>query len=305
MLAKIEISKNNLEVVQKENFQIEKLTESENEIVRATQGKRISELTENELKILAGELIFTAKARLGNKQSEKYELIAEITLILNDLRGFKGLTSTELSLALKSGLNGEFLKENQTVFWSSANFVFWVKKWISEKKQPVMKQYTAIEQANERVKPPPTVQEYKDLIIQVANQYALEKIKNDSKRQVWLNEIERCKKEMLIESDILKKRVFQTQINLVQIDLKKHQNFEVQFASTLYEDLERFEIWKMPPEDKKNLFQELTKKYKKFTFAELKKLAQNSAYNVFISMLVTENKVLNKEGLIVLKSNSA
>ncbi len=293
--------KNALTVAQK-GFELpQKLTESENLIVLATKSVRIAELPEQDLRKLATQIVSTSRARLASKELTKDELLAEITMISDDLKGFKGLTSTEIHLALKSGLNGEFSKDG-VVYFSSSNFVQWVKRWIAEKKQPVMKNYTALEQAREDVKPPPSLEEYKALIIQIANQYAHEKFRHDDKKRIWLEEIERCKKEIEFEPDIIKKRVYQTQINLVQIDLKKHQPFEVHYAATLYEDLEKFSIWKMPPDDKKKIFEELEKRFKNFSKQEVKKLAQNKAYNVFISMLVAEGKVVNEGGEIVLKS---
>lgn len=217
---------------------IEKLTERQHEIVKATHGTRIGQMTNAEVTKLAGEVIFTAKMRLGYSQSQGDELKAEIRLIINDLREYQGLTPTEIHLALKAGLNGEFSTDGK-VFFSSSNFVQWLRRWIADKKQPVMKQYTALEQAKENVKIPPTEAEEKELCRQVAQQYG---------------------------------------------DLKRtHPDFEVQVASSLYDDLERFGIWKMEVNEKKELFEKLQRKYTNATHLELVLMAKNIAYNRFIA----------------------
>ena len=117
-----------------------------------------------------------------------------------------------------------------------------------------MKQYTALEQAKESVKLPPSEEEYKLLVVQIANQYAEVK--------------------------------------------SKHSDFEVQVASILYDDLERFEIWSMPSSQKRELFEELQVKNPTLSKEQLVNIAKNKAYNVFIQMLSLENKRVKSSGEI-------
>jgi DNA-dependent RNA polymerase auxiliary subunit epsilon len=233
--------------------ELRRLNESEISIVKAQSGRRISEMSNSEINKLAGEIIFLAKSRLGHNHNSGEELVAEIKLISCDLRGFKGLTSTEIHLALKSGLDGDFSNDGK-VFFSSSNFVNWVKRWIDEKKRPVIKHVTLVEQSKETTKPPPTDEEYKALTIQIANNY----------------------REALL----------------------KDKDFVVEFASTLYDDLVKFEIWEMPLEEKRILFEEIELKYKGASRGEQIIKAKNIAYNRFIALLVTQNKRLDDDGKI-------
>lgn len=236
-----------------EQLELRRLNESEMSIVKAQSGKRISEMSNSEINKLAGEIIFLAKSRLGHNHNSGEELVAEIKLISCDLRGFKGLTSTEIHLALKSGLDGDFSNDGK-VFFSSSNFVHWLKRWIDEKKRPVIKQVTLIEQSKETTKSPPTDEEYKALTIEIANNYA---------------EV-----------------------------LRQNRDVTIEFASTLYDDLGKFEIWEMPLEDRKKVFEELQSKYKNTSRDELIIKAKNIAYNRFIALLVTQNKRLDDDGKI-------
>ncbi|MDI9863994.1 hypothetical protein QM480_06645 [Flectobacillus sp. DC10W] len=233
--------------------ELRRLNDSEISIVKAQSGKRISEMNNSEINKLAGEIIFLAKSRLGHSHNAGEELVAEIKLISSDLRGFKGLTGSEIHLALKSGLDGDFSNDGK-VFFSSSNFVHWVKRWIDEKKRPVIKHVTLVEQSKETTKPPPTDEEYKALTIQIANNYT--------------------------EA------------------LRKDKDFVVEFASTLYDDLVKFEIWEMPLEERKILFEELQSKYKSTSRDQLIIKAKNIAYNRFIALLVAQNKWLDDNGKI-------
>lgn len=150
---------------------IEKLTVSETHIVTASKEQLIGTMTTNQLNVLAAKTIMTAKTRLGLRESAGDELKAEISVIADDLRGFRGLSGTEIHMALKSGLDGDFSQDGK-VFFSSSTFVIWIKKWIAEKKQPAMKKYALLLHEAEKTKPPPTLEEEKRLCANVANMYA-------------------------------------------------------------------------------------------------------------------------------------
>ena len=160
---------------------LEKMNSSEIAIVQATEGKRIGEMTENEKTILASKLVSIGNIRLGYKPKSDQETKTEIYLFVLDLNKFFGLTEQELLLALNSGLDGEFLKENETVFFSSANFVHWVKKYIESKKMPAMAKHHNNKVVSEREtpKPEPTNDELRKIAIDNANFY-VERFKNDN-----------------------------------------------------------------------------------------------------------------------------
>ena len=296
-MSNIQLSTNNLQVVQKGFDVPTKLSESEVTIVKASKGKRVRDMTSNEINELALTVIGNARLRLGSKELSKDELKAETVLIVADLRDFNGLTSTEVQLALKSGLNGDFSKDG-VVYFSSSNFVQWLKKWIAEKKQPVMKNYTALEQARIEEKPPPTLAEERKTIIQVINQHT-EDLRSHRERIVFLNEsLEKDRAEYKTINDPAEKHMILKRIAKFDYELKTKKPFEVLFSASLYDDIERFGIWTMKPERKKEIFAGLQKKAKGETVEELKIKAKTLAYNEFIRMLVDENMRVSVDGVI-------
>jgi hypothetical protein len=166
---------------QEPQFFLEKMNSSEIAIVQATEGKRIGQMSENEKTILAGKIISIGNIRLGYKPKSEKDTTAELMLFVLDLSKFLGLTEQELLFALNLGLDGEFLKENETVFFSSANFVHWVKKYIESKKMPAMAKHhnNKVVAERETPKPEPTNDELKKIAIDNANFY-VERFKNDN-----------------------------------------------------------------------------------------------------------------------------
>lgn len=296
-MSNIQLSTNNLQVAQKAFDLPAKLSESELSIVTASKGKRIRDMSSNEINELALSVIGNARLRLGSKALSKEEIKAETVLIVADLRDFSGLTVSEVNLALKSGLNGDFLKEGN-IYFSSSNFVQWLKRWIAEKKQPVMKNYTQLEQARIEEKPPPSLAEQRKTIIQVINQHR-EDLINHRKRIVFLNEaIEKDRAVYKTVNDPAEKHMILKRIAKYDYELKNKKPFEVLFSSSLYDDIERFGIWTMKPERKKEIFAGLQKKAKGETVEELKIKAKTLAYNEFIRMLVENNQGVSSDGVV-------
>lgn len=160
---------NQLERQQEPQFFLEKMTSSEIAIVQATEGKRIGQMTENEKTLLAGKIVSIGNVRLGYKPKSDQETKTEIYLFVLDLNKFLGLTEQELLLALNSGLDGEFLKENESVFFNSANFVQWCKKYIESKKMPAMTKHhnNKVVAERETVKPVPSMEVRKAVINEI------------------------------------------------------------------------------------------------------------------------------------------
>lgn len=173
-IANINIGGQYLERKPEQGFYLEKMTNSEIEIVKATtDGLRIGNMTENEKKVLAAKVYSTANVRLGYKAKSTEESKAEISVLYLDLSKFYGLTGTEVLLALNSGLDGEFLKENETVFFNSTNFVQWCRKYIESKKMPAMKKHenNRVVAERETPKPLPSIKEQRAILNAVIEQH--------------------------------------------------------------------------------------------------------------------------------------
>jgi hypothetical protein len=132
------------------NGSLQKLSNSENEIVIASQGMKIGQMIRPDRMRIASQVISMANLRLGYKEKSKEEIKAEITLFEVDLNKFQGLTEAEVLLALNQGLDGDFLNDGESVFFNSANFVKWVKKYIVSKKMPALKKDVENKQIAER-----------------------------------------------------------------------------------------------------------------------------------------------------------
>ena len=108
-----------------------KFSRSESEVVEATKAKLISSCTDEELIHLSSKLISAVKFKLGLNTINNIEEEVQIELLVLDLRDFNYLTIQEVSLALKRGLNGEYLNPNENqVYFNSSNFVIWIKKYL-------------------------------------------------------------------------------------------------------------------------------------------------------------------------------
>lgn len=296
----IQILPNTMTAALVQSATVAKLTGSEMEIVRATNERRIMDMDETEVKFLAVDIIFKAKGRLGyNPTQTEEECDAEILMISDDLKGFKGLTGREVHLALKSGINGDFSTDGR-VFWSSASFVQWVRRWVNEKKLEVMKKYTALEASKTVEKPAMTEEQHKALSYEIANEYVKQMQKSHLQKEVILRDIEALRIELsgLLQADYeygIRKANIEIKLKSKAILLKKHLDFQVFSAHTLYEDLERFGIWQMPADDKRGLFADLQKANPKATKPELVIMAKSKAYNVFIGLVAKGELVLYGE----------
>lgn len=152
---------------------LEKMDNSEIAIVQATQGKRIGQMSDNEKTILAAKVVSTGNIRLGYKPKGDSDTTAEIMLFVMDLNKFYGLTEAEVLLALNSGLDGEFLKEGESVFFNSAYFVQWCKRYIESKKLPALKKHENNKAVAERdtPKPLPSITERREVLNAIIEQH--------------------------------------------------------------------------------------------------------------------------------------
>ena len=157
-------------------------SKAEAEIVAAQKAKQIKTFEEGELISLAANILLVAKVRLGYKCQDSNEEKALISFIASDLNDYQGLTEAEILLAVKRGCNGEY--DGQKVFFSISAFNQWIKRFI-EQKNEVMKEVA--KKVKEEPKPVPTLEEQKDQMITIFNNYVdiLEAERQKGKEYSW------------------------------------------------------------------------------------------------------------------------
>ena len=164
-----------------------KLTKSETIIYQASTKQKIMYLSEKEKLRIANTIISMAKVRLGLKERAKHEDTVETQMIYSDLAKFDFLTEDEVLLALKNGLDGNYLKEHESnVFWNPSNFNIWIKRYNLEKNE-VMRKVTNAKPAEE-VKPMPSDEELMKQAIEIINGYAdlIQKSKEEGTKFTWM-----------------------------------------------------------------------------------------------------------------------
>lgn len=155
--------------------EVKALSPLENDIrlsmIPSETNKRLKDMTATELLELADTILKTTYKRLGLKQ--KGEDMEELqAVIFVDLRYFLTLTAKEVLLALKSGLDGDYVSDTN-VFFNSSNFVQWLKLYVNGKKREVTSKLLKLEEQQKRLiePPPPTEAEQRAKLIEATNQY--------------------------------------------------------------------------------------------------------------------------------------
>lgn len=165
-----------------------KFSRSESEVVEATKAKLISSCTDEELIHLSSKLISAVKFKLGLNTVNNIEEEVQIELLVLDLRDFNYLTIQEVSLALKRGLNGEYLSPNENqVYFNSSNFVIWIKKYL-QSKTDTMKKITNSGFSESEPSQAPSDSVLKAQAIQTLNFYAdsIQKAQDQEKKFNWI-----------------------------------------------------------------------------------------------------------------------
>lgn len=162
------------------------LSTSELQIYNATKSPILRTIEPTDKTKIAMEVYLLAKVKLGLNSISSEEEHATVSILLDDLENFNGLTKDEIILATKKGLNGEYLgpKDNQ-VFFNSSNFVQWVRKY-DDNKRSVLSKISNAKQEDEP-KPEPDEATKKSQAIQIANMYAeqLHKCKSVGETFKW------------------------------------------------------------------------------------------------------------------------
>lgn len=161
------------------------LPKNELEIFNASKGELIRNLEDDSLLDLASKVMSLAKFKLGMKDVNASEEQAHILMLVDDIREMQGLTQAEILIGLKKGLNGEYLNAGENViYFSSSNFVRWIKRYMNDKNEVMRKIANAKQE--EPAKPKPCDSVLKAQSIETANMYAQEiwkaqKAKNEFK----------------------------------------------------------------------------------------------------------------------------
>lgn len=148
---------------------IKNLSNDELEIIKAQhEGVLIGSMDTNQLIELSKRIVKTANAKLGLTAVTDEDLELNIELIYGDLQAFKGNTDKIILLALKCGLNGEFSSDGK-VFFSSSAFVIWVKRFITDKKMPVLAKFQQNKAIAEREAPKelPSIEEQRQVMLAI------------------------------------------------------------------------------------------------------------------------------------------
>lgn len=149
------------------------LPKNELEIYNASKGELIRNLEDDSLLDLASKVMSLAKFKLGMKDVNASEEQAHILMLVDDIREMQGLTQAEILIGLKKGLNGEYLNAGENVvYFSSSNFVRWIKRYMNDKNEVMRKVANAKQE--EPAKPKPCDSVLKAQSIETANMYAKE-----------------------------------------------------------------------------------------------------------------------------------
>lgn len=142
---------------------LQKLSESEKAIIRATQAKRIKDYNAELFIDVVTDLVEKTHRRLGYTKIDSGAIGEQVELIAQDLiRKYKNLTFEEVKIAIDTALDGEYAKE---VFFAPAYLMQWIGKYL-DKKAEASKKY-ANNLHNEKVyKPIPTEEETNKLLEQ-------------------------------------------------------------------------------------------------------------------------------------------
>jgi hypothetical protein len=138
------------------------LTAKENQIVQnsqsTTHNPRIQEMNANGVMALAAVILDQVQLRSGYRPKEEQDTTQLAGQIAQDVRKFAGLTKNEILQALTMGLDGDFNPDGR-VFFSSTQFVQWVKAYINQAKAPVMKKHAQLLHQLPVARPEPTTDE--------------------------------------------------------------------------------------------------------------------------------------------------
>ena len=159
------------------------LTKQENQIFELTIPSESNPKIKDhpDLLALAGLIISTATVRLGTKPKEGDDADAFVQIIESDLYDFPELTKNEILTALKMGLSGEF-NSSESIFFSSSQFVRWIKAFIEKQKRPVGTKVLQLMHQLPDHSPEPTKEEHRKEAIAILNRYIAQRIENPDRR---------------------------------------------------------------------------------------------------------------------------
>lgn len=117
--------------------------------IASEKNPRVSEMDENTLLQVVTRIFAKVALRLGRKPVEdaEEEEANQRELGFDLVSKFPMLTEREIMLGLENGLDGVYkTKPEEVVYFTHSNFVQWIRAYIKQTKQPVMKKVTQLMQ---------------------------------------------------------------------------------------------------------------------------------------------------------------
>lgn len=117
--------------------------------IASERNPRVSEMDENTLLQVVTRIFAKVAIRLGRKPVEdaEEEEANQRELGFDLVSKFPMLTEREIMLGLENGLDGVYkTKPEEVVYFTHSNFVQWIRAYIKQTKQPVMKKVTQLMQ---------------------------------------------------------------------------------------------------------------------------------------------------------------
>lgn len=165
-----------------------KLTKSETEIYKASQGNQLRLLNAKQKSEIAIKVWSYAKMKLGLRSENAMEEQAQILSLSDDLSQFDTMTEDEVFIALRKGIGGEYLTQGQQVFFNSSNFIQWLKNYQKTERVEVMRKVRNASNNEGEPSLVPSDSVLKSQAIQTLNFYAdsIQKAQDQEKPFNWI-----------------------------------------------------------------------------------------------------------------------
>lgn len=168
-----------------------KLSKEELKIFRVSKANvnnpKIDSLPYREVEAIAKRIRKESLGRLGHSAKTEQAETEVLRYIVQAIRKFPNLTVSEVIFAVDRGLDGEYLREGEVLFFSASNLVKWIRGYMAETKTPVMKKAARLnqDQQEEPEERTPTVEEERKMAIEVINMYLDMRKSNPEHRVTW------------------------------------------------------------------------------------------------------------------------
>lgn len=153
--------------------EVNRLSPLHQEIIKAQEKTKLKVYLPEQRHILAGKIYMIAKTKLGLNAYDKEQESLTIAALSDDLANLGTFTEDEVLIALKMGLNGEFLAKDQTqVFFNSSQFMIWMKSYLRHRQDAIGEANRHLKKSTQVEYQKPSDEELKLQAIKSANDYA-------------------------------------------------------------------------------------------------------------------------------------